>query len=149
MSEDRDLRRSAYEQYYDTCGRFQNTAAAVLSSEVKQRQFFASARKYDTPLAAAVSDTRVPPQVYHNLVDTVNANLDKLHRYVRLRKKLLGVDELHMYDIYAPMVSGADKVIPFDEAKATVYDALAPMGEAYRSIIKEGRSEERRVGKEC
>ncbi|MCI9287998.1 MAG: oligoendopeptidase F [Oscillospiraceae bacterium] len=138
MSEDRELRRSAYEQYYDTCGRFQNTAAAVLSSEVKQRQFFASARKYDTPLAAAVSDTRVPPQVYHNLVDTVNANLDKLHRYVRLRKKLLGVDELHMYDIYAPMVSGADKVIPFDEAKATVYDALAPMGEAYRSIIKEG-----------
>ena len=138
MSEDRELRRSAYEQYYDTCGRFQNTAAAVLSSEVKQRQFFASARKYDTPLAAAVSDTRVPPEVYHNLVDTVNANLDKLHRYVRLRKKLLGVDELHMYDIYAPMVSGADKVIPFDEAKATVYDALAPMGEAYRAIIKEG-----------
>ncbi len=138
MSEDRVLRRSAYEQYYDTCGRFQNTAAAVLSSEVKQRQFFASARKYESPLAAAVSSTRVPPEVYHNLVDTVNANLDKLHRYVRLRRRLLGVDELHMYDIYAPMVSGADKVIPFDQAKATVYDALAPMGEEYRAIIKEG-----------
>ncbi|MDE6259637.1 MAG: oligoendopeptidase F [Oscillospiraceae bacterium] len=138
MSEDRELRRSAYEQYYDTCGHFQNTAAAVLSAEVKQRQFFATARKYDSPLAAAVSSTRVPPEVYHNLVDTVNANLDKLHRYVRLRKKLLGLDELHMYDIYAPMVSGADKVIPFEEAKSTVYDALAPMGEDYRAIIKEG-----------
>ncbi len=138
MSEDRELRRAAYEQYYDTYGRFQNTAAAVLCSEVKQRQFFATARKYDSPLAAAVSGTRVPPQVYRNLVDTVNANLDKLHRYVTLRKKLLGVDELHMYDIYAPMVAGADKVIPFDEAKAIVYDALAPMGEEYRAIIREG-----------
>ena len=138
MGEDRELRRAAYEQYYDTYGKFQNTAAAVLCSEVKQRQFFATARKYESPLAAAVSSTRVPPQVYHNLVDTVNTNLDKLHRYVRLRKKLLGVDELHMYDIYAPMVSGADKVIPFEEAKATVYDALAPMGGEYRAIIKEG-----------
>ena len=138
MSEDRELRRSAYEQFYDTCGRFRNTAAAVLSAEVKQRQFYATARNYESPLAAAVSATRVPPEVYRSLVDTVNANLDKLHRYVRLRRKLLGVDELHMYDIYAPMVSGADKVIPFDEAKATVYDALAPMGEEYRAIIKEG-----------
>ncbi len=138
MSEDRELRRSAYEQFYDTCGHFQNTAAALMSAEVKKRQFFATARKYESPLAAAVSDARVPPEVYHNLVDTVNANLDKLHRYVRLRKKMLGVDELHMYDIYAPMVSGADKVIPFEEAKSTVYDALAPMGEEYRAIIKEG-----------
>ena len=138
MSEDRELRRSAYEQFYDTCGHFQNTAAAVLNAEVKQRQFFAAARKYESPLAAAVSANRVPPEVYHNLVDTVNANLDKLHRYVRLRKKMLGVDELHMYDIYAPMVSGADKVIPFEKAKSTVYDALAPMGEDYRAIIKEG-----------
>lgn len=138
MSEDRELRRSAYEQFYDTCGHFQNTAAALMSAEVKKRQFFATARKYESPLAAAVSDARVPPEVYHNLVDTVNANLDKLHRYVRLRKKMLGVDELHMYDIYAPMVSGADKVIPFEEAKSTVYNALAPMGEEYRAIIKEG-----------
>ena len=73
-----------------------------------------------------MAGTRVPPQVYHNLIDTVNANLDKLHRYIRLRKKLLGVDELHMYDIYAPMVSGADKVISYQEAKDTVYEALAP-----------------------
>ena len=138
MSEDRELRRSAYEQMYGTLGGFRNTAAALLDAEAKKRRFFSTARKYESPLAAAVASNRVSPEVYRNLVDTVNANLDKLHRYVRLRKKLLGVDELHMYDIYAPMVSGADKVIPFDEAKATVYDALAPMGEAYRAIIKEG-----------
>lgn len=138
MSEDRDLRRSAYETYYTTYGTIKNTAAAVLSAEVKQRQFYANARKYESALAAAVSGTRVPPQVYHNLIDTVNANLDKLHRYVRLRKKLLGLDELHMYDIYAPMVSGANKVISFEEAKDTVLDALAPMGEDYRNIIREG-----------
>ncbi len=138
MSEDRALRENAFKTYYKTYGTIRNTAAAVLSAQVKQLQFFATARKYDSSLAAAVAGTRVPPQVYHNLIDTVNANLDKLHRYVRLRKKLLGVDELHMYDIYAPMVSGADKVIPYQQAKDTVYKALAPMGDAYRAIIKEG-----------
>ena len=138
MSEDRELRRSAYEQMYGTLGGFRNTAAALLDAEAKKRRFFSTARKYESPLAAAVASNRVSPEVYRNLVDTVNANLDKLHRYVRLRKKLLGVDELHMYDIYAPMVSGASKVIPFEEAKATVFDALAPMGEEYRAIIREG-----------
>ena len=138
MSEDRDLRRSAYEQMYGTLGGFRNTAAALLDAEAKKRRFFSTARKYQSPLAAAVASNRVSPEVYRNLVDTVNANLDKLHRYVRLRKKLLGVDELHMYDIYAPMVSGASKVIPFEEAKATVFNALAPMGEEYRAIIREG-----------
>lgn len=138
MSEDRELRRSAYEKMYDTLGGFRNTAAALLDAEAKKRRFFSASRRYESPLAAAVASNRVPPEVYRNLVDTVNANLDKLHRYVRLRKKLLGVDELHMYDVYAPMVSGASKVIPFGEAKSTVYDALAPMGEEYRAIIKEG-----------
>lgn len=138
MSGDRELRRSAYENLYDTLGRFRNTAAALLDAEAKKRRFFAGARKYESALAAAVSSTRVPPEVYRSLVDTVNANLDKLHRYVRLRRRLLGVDELHMYDIYAPMVSGAGKEISFEQAKATVYDALAPMGEEYRAILKEG-----------
>ena len=145
MSEDRALRRSAYEQLYGTLGKFRNTAAALLDAEAKKRRFFSTARKYESPLAAAVSANRVPPEVYRNLVDTVNANLDKLHRYVRLRRKLLGVDELHMYDIYAPMVSGAGKVIPFEEAKSIVYDALAPMGEGYRAIIQEGFDSRRSV----
>ena len=138
MSEDRELRRSAYEMKYDTLGKFRNTAAALLDAEAKKRRFFATARKYESPLAAAVSGTRVPPEVYHNLISAVNANLDKFHRYVRLRKKLLGVDELHMYDVYAPMVSGADKEITYAQARDTVYEALAPLGEEYRAILKEG-----------
>ena len=138
MSEDRILRANAFRTYYQTYGGVRNTAAAVLSAQVKQLQFYATARRYESPLAAAVADTRVPPQVYHNLIDTVNANLNQLHRYVRLRKQLLGVGQLHMYDIYAPMVSGAERVIPFDQAKDTVYAALAPLGEDYRAILKEG-----------
>ncbi len=138
MSEDRELRRSAYEKMYDTLGQFKNTAAALLDAEAKKRLFYSTARKYDSPLDAAVASNRVPPEVYRSLVDTVNANLDKMHRYVRLRRKLLGVDELHMYDIYAPIVSGAGRTISFEEAKSIVYDALAPMGEDYRKVIQEG-----------
>ena len=102
--------------------------AATLSAQVKQLQFFAAARKYPSALAASLDGTRVPEAVYHNLISTVRANLDKMHRYVRLRKKLLGVDELHMYDVYAPMVSGVDAKIPYEEAKETVYQAVAPLG---------------------
>ena len=89
-------------------------------------------------LAASLDGTRVPVEVYHNLISTVRANLDKMHRYVRLRKKLLGVDELHMYDVYAPMVSGIDAKIPYEEAKETVYQAVAPLGREYQAIIREG-----------
>lgn len=138
MSEDRVLRKSAYERYYTAIGAFRNTAAAILEAEVKERQFYADARKYPSALDAALGYTRVPRQVYHTLIDTVNANLDKLHRYVALRKKLLGVEELHMYDIYTPMVPGADKVISFQRAKEVVYDALAPLGAEYQTVLKEG-----------
>ena len=137
-SEDRVLRKSAFESMYAGYGSMKNTLAASLNGQMKQLLFSANARKYPNTLAAALSSTRVPEDVYHNLIKTVNANLDKLHRYVRLRKKLLGVDELHMYDIYTPMVSGAEMDIPYEQAKETVYEALAPLGENYRSILKEG-----------
>ena len=137
-SEDRALRKSAFENLYSVYGGVKNTMAATLSAQVKQLQFFAAARKYPSALAASLDGTRVPEAVYHNLISTVRANLDKMHRYVRLRKKLLGVDELHMYDVYAPMVSGIDAKIPYEEAKETVYQALAPLGKEYHAIIREG-----------
>ena len=137
-SGDRTLRRNAFRSMYSGYGSMKNTLAASLNGQMKQLAFYANARKYPDTLTAALSRTRVPESVYHNLVNTVNANLDKLHRYVRLRKKLLGLDELHMYDIYAPMVSGADTVIPYEQARDTVYEALAPLGEGYRAILKEG-----------
>ena len=137
-SQDRVLRKSAYENLYHGFAAYKNTAAAMLNAQGKQLKFFADARKYPTTLDAALDGNNVPTSVYHNLIDTVHKNLDKLHRYVRLRKKLLGVEELHFYDVYTPLLADVDKHIPFAQAKQTVYDALAPLGEDYRKILKEG-----------
>ncbi len=137
-SSDRALRKSAYEQLYDTFGAFKNTAAATLNAQGKQLKFFSDARKYPTTLDAALDRTQVPTSVYLNLIEAVHKNMDKMHRYVRLRKKLLGVDELHFYDVYTPLLEGVDKHIPFEEAKQAVYDGMAPLGEDYRKILKEG-----------
>ncbi len=137
-NEDRVLRKSAYENVYRTLGSFKNTAASILNAQMKKLKFFSDARKYPTTLDASLDNTNVPTSVYLNLIDAVHKNMDKMHRYVRLRKKLLGVEELHFYDVYTPLVSGVDKNIPINEAKQTVYDALVPLGEDYRKILKEG-----------
>lgn len=135
---DRSLRKSAYENLYDTFGDFRNTAAAVLNGQNKQLKFFADARKYASALEASLDSNNVPVSVYENLIQAVHDKLPSMHRYVRLRKKLLGLDELHFYDIYTPLVSEVNQHIPFEQAKQTVYNALAPLGEEYRSILKEG-----------
>ena len=137
-SSDRVLRKNTYESLYHTLGNFRNTAAGLLNAQNKQLKFFAEARKYASAFEAALDRTQVPTSVYLNLIEAVHQNIDKMHRYVRLRKKLLGVDELHFYDIYTPLLEGVDKKIPFAEAKQTVYDALHPMGDSYRAILKEG-----------
>ncbi len=137
-NEDRALRKSAYENVYHTLAKFKNTSAAILDAQGKKLKFFAEARKYPSSFEAALDNTNVPTSVYLNLIEAVHQNLDKMHRYVRLRKKLLGVDELHFYDVYSQLVSGVDKHIPFDQAKQTVYDAVAPLGERYRAVLKEG-----------
>ena len=135
---DRVLRKNAYESLYDGFGNFKNTAAALLNAQNKQLKFFAETRKYNNAFEAALDRTEVPTAVYLNLIEAVHKNMDKMHRYVRLRKKMLGLDELHFYDVYTPLVADVDKKIPFAEAKQTVYDALAPLGEDYRKILKEG-----------
>jgi len=137
-SPDRVLRKNAYESLYDGFTSFKNTAAGLLNAQNKQLKFFADARKYPNAFEAALKRTNVPTSVYLNLIEAVHKNADKMHRYIRLRKKLLGLDELHFYDIYTPLVPGVDQRIPFDQAKETVYEALAPMGEDYRKILKEG-----------
>ena len=137
-SPDRVLRKSAYENLYHSFGNFKNTAAGLLNAQGKQLKFYADARKYPSTLDAALDRTNVPTSVYTNLIEAVHQNIEKLHRYVRLRKKLLGVEELHFYDIYTPLLSDVDKKIPFAEAKQTVYDALHPLGDDYRAILKEG-----------
>ena len=137
-SADRELRRSAYENLYDTFGDYRNTAAALLNAQNKQLKFFAEARKYENAFEASLDATNVPTAVYKNLIEAVHQNLDKMHRYVRLRKKLLGVEELHFYDIYTPLLKDVDKHIPYEQAKQTVYDALAPLGEDYRAVLQQG-----------
>lgn len=137
-SDDRELRKSAFENTYHTWAANKNSVAAMLNAQVKSLQFRADARHYASSLEASLDNTNVPVAVYHNLIEAVHQNFDKMHRYVRLRKKLLGVDELHFYDLYTPLVPGADVKIPFAQACQTVYDALAPMGEDYRKILKEG-----------
>ncbi len=137
-STDRALRKSAYENLYKGFGSFKNTAAGLLNAQNKQLKFFAEARKYNNAFEASLDNTNVPTSVYLNLIETVHQNMDKMHRYVRLRKKLLGVDELHFYDNYAPLVGQEGRKIPYAEAKETVYNAVAPLGAEYQAILKEG-----------
>lgn len=137
-SADRRVRKDAFEAYYSIYEQFANTLAGLYNGQVKQQIFLAKARNYPSTLDAAVDANNVPSKVYYNLLDTVNKNLDKMHRYVSIRKKCLGVDELHMYDIYTPMIADAAKKIPFEEAKETVLKALAPLGEEYVAKVKEG-----------
>jgi len=137
-SGDRALRKSAYENLYNTLGGMRNTAAGLLDAQNKQQKFFATARKYGSAREAAMDRTNVPVAVYDNLIEAVHQNMDKMHRYVRLRKKLLGVEELHFYDVYTPLLKDEPAKIPFAQAKQTVYDALYPLGDGYRAILKEG-----------
>ena len=137
-SGDRALRKSAYENLYNTLGGMRNTAAGLLDAQNKQQKFFATARKYGSAREAAMDRTNVPVSVYDNLIEAVHRNMDKMHRYVRLRKKLLGVEELHFYDVYTPLLKDEPAKIPFAQAKQTVYDALYPLGDGYRAILKEG-----------
>jgi len=137
-SPDRVLRKSAYENLYHTFAKFKNTAAATLNAQNKQLKFFAEARKYPNAFEASLDRTNVPTSVYLNLIEAVHKNFDKMHRYVRLRKKLLGVDELHFYDVYTSLVADVDKKIPYAQAKQTIYDALAPLGDDYRKVLQEG-----------
>ena len=137
-SNDRRVREDAFKAVYETYGSFKNTLAAAFSSNVKQELFFTKARNYGSNLEKALNDSNVPVEVYTNLIDAVHDNMGLMHRYVALRKKLLGVDELHMYDIYTPLVQNVKMDIPFEEAKQMVKEGLKPLGQEYQDILDEG-----------
>ena len=137
-SPDQEFRKQVFETYYNRLGEFKNTVAATLDAQFKQLRFFAETRKYPSTLAASLDRTEVPTEVYTNLIEAVHANLDKMYRYVALRKKMLGVDELHMYDVYTPIVADAAEEIPFEQAKETVLEALHVLGDDYVALLKEG-----------
>lgn len=137
-SPDVNVRKAAFESLYHTYASFKNTTAAFLDGQMKALIFNARARHYNSTLEAALDSTEVPVQVYHNLIEAVHNNIEYMHKYVNLRKKLMKVDELHMYDLYTPIVNDANKKFPYEEAKEIVIKALAPLGDGYISILKEG-----------
>ena len=137
-SQDRSVREAAFKGLYESYGKFINTIAATYKANVKQESFFAKARKYPSSLAAALDHSAIPVSVYDNLIETVHKFLPAMHKYVSIRKEKLGVDELHMYDVYMPLLADNDRKIPYEEAKEIVLEGLQPLGEDYIALLKEG-----------
>lgn len=138
QSQDRRLRKEAFTNLYRSYAGFKNTLAATYEANVKQSAFFSKMRNYGSSLEAALDDSSIPVTVYDNLIASVHAHMEPMYRYMRLRKKLLGVEELHMYDIYVPLVKEVKMEIPFERAKELVLEGLAPLGEHYQELLREG-----------
>jgi oligoendopeptidase F len=136
-STNRDVRRQAFQKLYEVYSQFQHTLAATLTTNVKNHNFKANVRQYHSALEAALSSTEIPVKVYDNLISEVNKHLDLLHRYVALRKRILGLDELHMYDLYTPLIGKKSPKYTFDESKKVALDALQVMGPQYVNHVKE------------
>lgn len=137
-SKDQEVRKAAFHSMYDTFGKYKNTFAATLNGNVKKNNFYAKARLYDSARQAALDSNKIPESVYDNLVDAINEKVPLLQRYADLRKRLLDVDELHMYDLYTPLVKDMDMTFTYEEAKDIVLNSLKPLGEEYVSIVREG-----------
>ena len=137
-SDDRELRQSAYNNLYKAYGAYNNTLGSTLAGEVKKNVFNARTHNYKTARERALSNNHIPEEVYDNLVKTVHKYLPLLHRYTKLRKELLAVDELKMYDLYTPMVKDVKFEMPYEESKEWMLKALEPMGEEYLDVVKEG-----------
>lgn len=136
-SKNREVRAAAFKAMYETYGKQKNTIAATLSANVTKNIFYARARKYPSALEMSLFGDNIDKSVYTNLIDTIHEALPLLHRYMKLRKKLLKVDELHMYDLFAPLVEEFDMKITYDEAKETVQKSLKPLGEDYLKVLAE------------
>ncbi len=137
-STDAVLRKNAFETFYTTLYGWRNSIATTLDAQFRQLKFFSKARKFGSTLEASLFRTEVPVAVYHSLIEAVHTNMDKMHRYMALRKKLMGLSELHMYDLYPPIVAEASSEISFAQAKDTVLEALEVLGKDYTDLLREG-----------
>lgn len=135
---DREVRRQAFQLYYSKYQEFQNTLAAAYSGSLAQDMFYAKARKYSSCLDMALDGGNIPSQVYTRLIEAVHHKLPAMYRYVNLRKRLLHVDELHMYDVYVPLIEDYDRQYSFDEAKEIVLQGLQVLGDDYTDLLREG-----------
>ena len=138
QSRNRQVRKDAFEAMYGVYGDWRNTLAAMYRANVKQEAFLAKAHKYTSDLEAALDGSHIPVKVYEQLIEAVHESMPLMYRYMKLRKKLLGVEELHMYDLYVPVIEQDHSEIPFEQAKKTVLEGLAPMGEEYLHLLREG-----------
>ncbi|MBH5318217.1 oligoendopeptidase F [Paenibacillus sp. GSMTC-2017] len=137
-SKNRDVRKDAFTAVYDTYGKLKNTLASTLNANITKNTFYAKARKYDSTLGMSLYGDNIPKEVYTNLIDTIHKHLPLMHRYMELRRKLLGVDELHMYDLFAPLVEEFDMEISFEESKKIIHESLKPLGEDYLNVLQDG-----------
>jgi oligoendopeptidase F len=137
-STNREVRRAAFEAMYDTYGKVRNTTGTLLASHIRTHIFYAKARNYKSAVEAALDPDAIPLEVYTNLVDTINANLHHLHRYMQLRKRLLKLDELHMYDIYLPLIGDVEAKYSYDQARELMLSGMAPLGSDYTGAMRHG-----------
>ncbi|WP_347993015.1 oligoendopeptidase F [uncultured Eubacterium sp.] len=137
-STDREVRKAAFEGVYETYGKMRNTLAATFAANLDQANFYAQVRKFSSAREMYLYGSNIPESVYDNLIETVHKNMDKMHKYVSLRKKILDVSELHMYDLYTPIAKAPDTKYSFEAAKDIVLEGLAPMGEEYIKVLEEG-----------
>lgn len=137
-SPDRAVREGAFKTLYGQIASLKNTFAAIYRGNLKQAKFYAQSRKYSSARAMYLADSNVPESVYDNLLSAVHEALPMMYRYVAVRKKVLGVDKLHMYDVYTPIVAAQNQTYEFEQAKQMVLEALKPMGEDYLSHAREG-----------
>lgn len=137
-SSDRRVREDAFKAVYATYGKFRNTFASTLSGNIKRDNVNARIRKFDSARQAALADDHIPEAVYDNLVETVNDNLHLLHRYSALRKEVLGLDKVHMWDLHTPLVPEVKMEMPYDKATGVMLKGLEALGDEYVGIVKEG-----------
>jgi oligoendopeptidase F len=140
-SKDRRVRKDAFEALFGTYKGFKNTLTTTLTSSTKNFIFNAKTRNYSSALESSLKPNNIPVEVYHNVVDTINNNLSSLHKYVSIKKKLLGLEEIHMYDLYVPIVDAEEDHIEYDDAIKIALDGIKPLGEEYLNIFKEGINE--------
>ena len=141
QSKDRRVRQDAFKALFNTYKNYKNTFAASLTSSIKNFVFMSKIRNYSSALECSLKPNNIPLEVYHNTVDTVNKNLSALHRYVKIKKKLLGLDQIHMYDLYVPIIDSPVEHIEFEDAVKLVKEGLKPLGEEYLNIFEEGIKE--------
>lgn len=137
-SKDRSVREAAFKAMYGTYSQYTNTLASTLAGSIRKDNFYAEVRKFKTARESALHGNTIPEQVYDGLIEAVHEHLPLLHRYVALRKRILGVEELHVYDMYTPLVSEVEMKVTYEEAKQLMIDGLAPLGAEYKHILEDG-----------